>query len=221
MSQSNPPQNAGGISLTGGAAILAPITAFPNGVPGNALVLIPIGPNGAEMQKKIVDGPVALQMDEVWKLLENEAGASFLGEVYRTFRKYYASAIAISQNIDDFAKSRVAGAVMPNSSIKWILRQKGADLDRLKTVLHLNDNEMELIGSLRQERGVYSEAFLMAQDDHGVVAVEATPLEYWIATTDPRELAAIDTAVTNAPDMPRLELLKALARAHPRGLLAS
>ncbi len=69
MSQSNPPQNAGGISLTGGAAILAPITAFPNGVPGNAMVLIPIGPNGAEMTKKVVDGPVALQMDEVWKLL--------------------------------------------------------------------------------------------------------------------------------------------------------
>ena len=158
--------------------------------------------------------------DEVWKLLENEAGASFLGEVYRTFRKYYASAVAISQNIDDFAKSRIAGAIMPNSSVKWILRQKGADLERLQTVLHLNDNEMELIGSLRQERGIYSEAFFMAQDDHAVVAVEATPLEYWIATTDPRELAAIDAAVAAAPEAPRLGILKDLARAHPRGLLA-
>ncbi len=58
-----------GIQLTGGAAILAPITAFPTGVPSNALVLLPLGPNGAQVEKKIVDGPVALKMEEVWKLL--------------------------------------------------------------------------------------------------------------------------------------------------------
>jgi tetratricopeptide (TPR) repeat protein len=65
------PQSAGGpgISLTGGAAILAPITAFPNGVPSNAMVLIPLGPNGAPVEKEIVNGPVALKVEEVWKLL--------------------------------------------------------------------------------------------------------------------------------------------------------
>jgi tetratricopeptide (TPR) repeat protein len=63
------PQGGPGITLSGGAAILAPITAFPNGVPGNALVLLPLGPNGAPVEKQIVNGPVALQMDEVWKLL--------------------------------------------------------------------------------------------------------------------------------------------------------
>ena len=65
-----PPAAGGpGIPLTGGAAILAPIGAFPNGVPGNALVLIPLGANGTPLETKIVDGPVALKMDEVWKLL--------------------------------------------------------------------------------------------------------------------------------------------------------
>ncbi|MBV9947538.1 MAG: hypothetical protein JOZ69_11860 [Myxococcales bacterium] len=57
------------MQIKGGAAILAPITAFPNGVPGNALVLLPISPNGTPLEKKIVSGPVALEMDEVWKLL--------------------------------------------------------------------------------------------------------------------------------------------------------
>ncbi len=66
-----PQSGAGGpgITLTGGAAILAPITAFPNGVPSNAMVLIPLGPNGAPIEKEIVNGPVALQVEEVWKLL--------------------------------------------------------------------------------------------------------------------------------------------------------
>jgi len=57
------------VQLKGGAAILAPVSSFPNGVPGNALVLLPINAQGTPVEKKIVDGPVALQMDEVWKLL--------------------------------------------------------------------------------------------------------------------------------------------------------
>jgi tetratricopeptide (TPR) repeat protein len=57
------------IQLKGGAAIVAPVTAFPNGVPGNALVLLPLNPNGTPVEKRIVDGPVALTMEEVWKLL--------------------------------------------------------------------------------------------------------------------------------------------------------
>jgi tetratricopeptide (TPR) repeat protein len=68
----NPPGGGGGgpgITLTGGAAILAPVTAFPTGVPSNALILIPLGPNGAAVEKQIVNGPVALTQDEVWKLL--------------------------------------------------------------------------------------------------------------------------------------------------------
>ncbi|MFO0738715.1 MAG: hypothetical protein U0270_22650 [Labilithrix sp.] len=64
--------NEGGgeaVALQGGAAILAPITAFPNGVPGNAMVLIPLGPNGQPVDKQVVDGPVAVTMEQVWKLL--------------------------------------------------------------------------------------------------------------------------------------------------------
>lgn len=75
MSQSTPPNPAnqnnpeGGVAVQGGAAILAPIQSFPNGVPANAMVLIPLGPNGQAVEKEVVDGPVALTMDQVWKLL--------------------------------------------------------------------------------------------------------------------------------------------------------
>ncbi|HVJ90631.1 MAG TPA: hypothetical protein VM580_12570 [Labilithrix sp.] len=78
MTQSTPQQNPqtgpgpegeGAIALQGGAAILAPITAFPNGVPGNAMVLIPLGPNGQPVEKQVVEGPVAVTMEQVWKLL--------------------------------------------------------------------------------------------------------------------------------------------------------
>jgi Tfp pilus assembly protein PilF len=64
-----PPAQEGGMSIQGGAAILAPIQSFPNGVPANAMVLIPIGANGAPVEKEIVDGPVKITMEQVWKLL--------------------------------------------------------------------------------------------------------------------------------------------------------
>lgn len=161
-----------------------------------------------------------LIFDECWKLLENESGALFIAEVFRTFRKYMASAIAISQNIDDFAKSKVATAILPNASIKWILKQKGADQDRLKSVLSLNENEAAQIVSLHQERGSYSEAFLMAEDQRAVVAIESTPLEYWLATTDPRDLGKIESEKGKHPMLTNLEILKSLATTCPRGVAA-
>lgn len=74
--QPNPPPTAAGgppsdaaVAIQGGAAILAPISAFPNGVPGNAMVLIPLGPNGQPVDKQVVEGPMAVTMEQVWKLL--------------------------------------------------------------------------------------------------------------------------------------------------------
>jgi tetratricopeptide (TPR) repeat protein len=69
MGPTGDPVRGPGISLTGGAAILAPVTAFPTGVPSNALILIPLGPNGTPIEQQILNGPVALKQEEVWKLL--------------------------------------------------------------------------------------------------------------------------------------------------------
>lgn len=159
-----------------------------------------------------------LVFDECWKLLESESGSIFIAEVFRTFRKYFASCIAISQNIDDFAKSKISSAIMSNSSIKWILSQKGADKSRLKDVLELNDNEVDLISSLTQSRGEYSEAFLIAGDDRTVVAVDSTPIEYWLSTTDPRDLSKITELKQQFPKSSQWELLKELSIKFPKGV---
>jgi conjugal transfer ATP-binding protein TraC len=161
-----------------------------------------------------------LIFDECWRLLENESGSQFIGEVFRTFRKYYAGTIAISQNIDDFAKSKVSTAILSNSSMKWCLMQKGANQMRLKDVLQLNDTELMLVNSLSQERGLYSEVFLMAEDHHSVVMVEPTPLEYWIATTYPKDLFAWEEMAKQNPGISKLGILKRLSEKYPRGVTA-
>jgi tetratricopeptide (TPR) repeat protein len=109
----NEPARGAGIALTGGAAILAPVTAFPNGVPSNALILIPLGPNGAPIEKQIVSGPVALKQEEVWKLLgfngpavqvQDEQGrpiAIGLEDLLAGLEKHW------NENPDDLARGRI------------------------------------------------------------------------------------------------------------------
>jgi len=97
-----------------------------------------------------------LVFDECWKLLKDESGIVFIEEVFRTFRKYKASAIAISQDIDDFAKSKISSALLSNCSIKWLLAQGQVDDEKLKRTLGLNENEIDFVKSLQQEKGKYS-----------------------------------------------------------------
>ncbi len=155
--------------------------------------------------------------DECWRLLENEAGSRFIAEVFRTFRKYKASAIAISQTMDDFAKSKVASAILPNSSIKWILKQTGGNIPSLKEIMHLNERETKLVESVTSKKGFFSEAFLVAGDEKQVVVVESTPLEYWLATTDPQDIKVYEEERTAQAHLDDTEILKRLSQKYPRG----
>jgi len=159
--------------------------------------------------------------DECWKLLKDEAGLTFIEEVFRTVRKYYCSATAISQDLLDFLNSKISSALLPNCSVKWILMQNQSDFTKMKEALGLNDNEVGLIQSLRQEKGEFSEVFLLAGPERRTVAViEPTPLELWIATTDPRDLSAIEKMRRERPELSQIEILKLLAKTFPKGVSA-
>lgn len=160
--------------------------------------------------------------DECWKLLKDEAGLVFIEEVFRTVRKYYCSATAISQDLLDFLNSKISSALLPNCSVKWILMQNQSDFTKMKEALGLNDNEVALIQSLHQEKGEFSEAFLLAGSERRTVAViEPTPLELWIATTDPRDLTVIENMRLQRPELTPLEILKLLSEKFPKGISAS
>ncbi|MCA9594562.1 MAG: hypothetical protein KC776_14660 [Myxococcales bacterium] len=57
------------LQISGGAAIVAPVSAFPGGVPGNALVVLPLSAPTDDMKSAMAKGPVALELEEMWKLL--------------------------------------------------------------------------------------------------------------------------------------------------------
>lgn len=164
-----------------------------------------------EVQKDRVSQKIVV-FDECWRLLESPSASDFIASVFRTFRKYKASAIAISQAINDFAKSRVASAILPNSSIKWILKQTGGGVANLREELKLNEKEIQLIADLKSVKGKYSSAFLMCEEDRQVVQVEATPLEYWLATTDPSDIKILKDISEQNSQLSELEVLKIAAQ---------
>ena len=72
MSQPNVPGGAAGppnLQLSGGAAIVAPVSAFPGGVPGNALIVLPLSKPTDELIAAMKQGPVAVDQEQMWKLL--------------------------------------------------------------------------------------------------------------------------------------------------------
>ena len=64
----NAPQGTN-LQLQGGAALVAPVSAFPGGVPGNALVVVPMAKPSDDLLAQLAKGPVALEIDQMWKLL--------------------------------------------------------------------------------------------------------------------------------------------------------
>jgi tetratricopeptide (TPR) repeat protein len=69
MANTNGQQGVSGLQISGGAAIVAPVSAFPTGVPNNALVVIPINKPTEELTGMLEKGPVAVTPDQMWKLL--------------------------------------------------------------------------------------------------------------------------------------------------------
>ncbi len=65
----NGQQNPNGLQISGGAAIMAPVSAFPNGVPGNAIIVIPLNKPSDELKEKLEAGPSALTVEQMWALL--------------------------------------------------------------------------------------------------------------------------------------------------------
>src|SRR5436190_21765192 len=72
MTEQNSPSGvdpSANLQLQGGAAIVAPVSAFPGGVPGNALIVLPLSKPSDELMDQIKKGPFALELEQMWKLL--------------------------------------------------------------------------------------------------------------------------------------------------------
>ena len=71
MTQSNTPQGQSpqNLQIKGGAAVVAPASAFPGGIPQNALIVVPVSKPTDELTQSLEKGAVAVTQEQMWKLL--------------------------------------------------------------------------------------------------------------------------------------------------------
>lgn len=121
--------------------------------------------NAFDGRMRSLPGFKNLIIDEAWQAIDNPAMSGYLKTLWKTARKYSASCVVVTQELDDILSSEVIGdAIINNSDIKVVL-PPGEDeriLSKLRSVLGLSERQMEVIGSLNRSnnpRYNYREAF--------------------------------------------------------------
>lgn len=156
--------------------------------------------------------------DEAWSVLKSKAGAEFLGNLYKTMRKYNCMILSISQSIDDFSDSEVASALLGQTYQTFILRQNSpAEADTIQKILKLNDGERNIIASLTRQKGKFSEVFLkLSGIGSSKFAIMPSPVEYWLATTDPADVKVYNNFISEGYGMN--DAIMELASRYPNGI---
>ncbi len=95
--------------------------------------------------------------DEVWKFFAEARG--FLEEMYRTFRKYGAGIVSVTQSMSDYGDEAFAKLVISTSFSK-ILLQGAASSDILTRTLDLNESDIARFLSVASKKNEYSEFWL-------------------------------------------------------------
>lgn len=135
--------------------------------------------NDRTVTKKVI-------LDEAWQLLQSPSAAGFMECAARTFRKTGSGITFITQGVEEIAQSPIGSAIINNTSQKVVMSQRG-DIKLLENTLKLNTQEIRLIQSLQQKKGVYSEAFFITGENRQVIRIYPSPLEYWISTSDAKD----------------------------------
>ncbi len=114
-------------------------------------------------------------LDECWNLLANHG--QFIAESFRTFRKHGASAIAISQNLEDFLSTPLGRTIYTSTFFKFIFRQDTSGE-------FLSDHQKEMLKSLKSKKGEYSEFLLISDLHQKICRFYASPFKFHLFNSD-------------------------------------
>ena len=124
---------------------------------------------------KNLEGKRIFVFDEVWDFLSNNA--EYIAECFRTFRKSGASAIAISQGLDDFSATEMGKVIAKLSTTKILFQQSAEESSELDSF------DIEKIKMLSTKRKVYSEFYIKTELHRKTARFYPEPLEYELFTS--------------------------------------
>jgi len=120
-----------------------------------------------------------LVCDEAWILLQHETSAEFLFGLIKRARKYGLGITTISQDIEDFVRSKYGKPILSNSSLQLLLKQSTTSIKSLSELLGLSEAEQRRLVSC----GI-GEWLIFAGQQHVAVKIMASPSEKEFITTD-------------------------------------
>ena len=164
--------------------------------------------NDRECKKRII-------LDEAWELLKSEAAANFMEYCARTLRKTGSGITFITQGVEEIVASPIGPAILNNTATKFVMLQRG-DSKILADTLKLNSQELALIHSLQQRKGVFSEGFMIEGDHRQVVRIYPSPIEYWLSTSDAADNKYI--ADLKAQGLSLVDAIEKAAQEYPEGV---
>jgi len=123
----------------------------------------------------------AFFIDEAWLFLKNPAIKSYIIEALKTWRKQNAAMILSTQSLDELRKSEILDIMVESCPTKIFLANPDMDRDLYRRQFNLNDNEIELISTLRPKQQLLIKTPELAK----VANLEVDAKSYWLYTNDP------------------------------------
>lgn len=124
-----------------------------------------------------------LVIDEAWYLMRYPDSARFLYGIAKRARKYYLGLTTITQDVDDFLKSKYGGAIVKNSSVQILLKQHPAAIDQVGDLFYLSQGERQFLLAANIGEGIF-----FAGQNHVAIRIIASPQEHKLITSNPEEI---------------------------------
>ena len=128
--------------------------------------------------------PRVLYIDEAWSLIQHPEGGRFLADLSRRARKRYLRIVTITQSPELFVADQYGAVIAGNAATKILKKQDRTSAPAIAARFGLTLSERQKLLTLQRQ-----EALLLTGGKRLVITIEANPLEYRLATTNPRDLA--------------------------------
>ena len=127
-------------------------------------------------------------VDEAWRLLRDPAGARFLWRLAKSARKHWCGLTTVTQDIEDLLGTELGTAVIANAATQVLLGQAPQAVAALAEAFRLSEGERAFLVGARKGEGI-----LVAGTERVAFQAVASPAEHRLITSDPAELAALET----------------------------
>ncbi len=132
------------------------------------------------MAKENLTNRDAIFMDEVWRMMTNEACAKQVKQMVKLIRAYGSCVCMATQDIEDFlgTNSEFGASVINNTELKIFMKLTDREVETVDALLHFSDEEKKYL------RQLHHQGMIFANSDKVICNMIATDKEIRAFTTD-------------------------------------